>query len=175
MSTLGKPVTLGVLITIPEPHASVLADWRRRVGDDLGELIPPHVTLLRPTSVDQDDLAAVRAHLAKAAEAASPFPMHLLGTGTFRPTSPVVFIQVARGIAECQSLEASIRSGPLLRDLDFTYHPHVTVAQEVPDAALDEAYEGLANFGARFPVDHFSLFCSAGDGAWTHEDYRLGI
>ena len=171
---MGTRVTLGVLITIPEPHASVLADWRRRAGDERGALIPPHVTLLTPTTVDRDDLPAVRAHLAKAAEGDGPFPMHLLGTGTFRPTSPVVFIQVARGIAECQSLEQSIRSGPLLRDLDFTYHPHVTVAQEVSDEALDEAYDGLANFMARFPVDHFSLFQLGDDGLWTSEDYQLG-
>ena len=32
--------------------------------------------------------------------------MHLAGTGTFRPLSPVVFIQVARGLAECEMLEA---------------------------------------------------------------------
>jgi 2'-5' RNA ligase len=167
---------LGVVITIPEPHASVLADWRRRVGDGLGELIPPHVTLLRPTMVDSDDLPAVHAHLVKAAEAAAPFPMHLFGTGTFRPTSPVVFIQVARGIAECQSLEQSIRSGPLLRDLDFTFHPHVTVAQGVPDDALDEAYDGLSSFVARFPVDHFSLFQCGTEGEWSRtEDYRLGV
>ena len=101
--------------------------------------------------------------------------MHLFGTGTFRPMSPVVFIQVARGIADCETLEAAIRSGPLLRELDFTYHPHVTVAQEVPDDALDEAYEGLSNFVARFPVDHFSLFCQTGDGPWKHEDFRLGL
>lgn len=171
---MGRKVLVGVVITIPQPHATVLADWRRRVGDELGNLIPPHVTLLAPTTVDSDDLPAVHAHLAKAAEAAEPFPMHLFGTGTFRPTSPVVFIQVARGIAECQSLEQSIRSGPLLRDLDFTYHPHVTVAQEVSDEALDEAYDGLAGFMARFPVDHFSLYQLGDDGVWTHEDYRLG-
>ena len=102
--------------------------------------------------------------------------MHLFGTGTFRPMSPVVFIQVARGIADCETLEQAIRSGPLMRDLDFTYHPHVTVAQEIPDEQLDEAYDGLSNFVARFPVDHFSLFERADDGSWSQqEDYRLGV
>ena len=113
------------------------------------------MTLLPPTPVDRDELPAVRTHLAKAAEAAAPFPMHLFGTGTFRPMSPVVFIQVARGIADCEMLEQAIRSGPLLRELDFTYHPHVTVAQEIPDEQLDEAYDGLSSFVARFPVERF--------------------
>ena len=173
---MGNPITLGVVITIPEPHASVLSGWRRRVGDKLGENIPPHVTLLPPTPIDRDELPAVRNHLEKAAEAATAFPMHLFGTGTFRPMSPVVFIGVARGIADCELLEQSIRSGPLVRDLDFTYHPHVTVAQDVSDEQLDAAYEGLSSFVARFQVEHFSLFERAADGSWNgQEDYRLGV
>ena len=79
--------------------------------------------------------------------------MHLAGTGTFRPTSPVVFIQIATGVSHCELLERAIRRGPLARELDFPYHPHVTVAQEVADAALDEAYDGLSGFVARFPVE----------------------
>jgi 2'-5' RNA ligase len=171
-----RPITVGVVITIPEPHASVLASWRREVGDHLGAVIPPHVTLLPPTRVEHDDLPAVRTHLEKAAESGGPFPMHLLGTGTFRPMSPVVFVTVARGIADCELLEQSIRSGPLSRELEFTYHPHVTVAQDVTDEQLDAAYDGLANFVARFQVEHFSLFEQAEDGSWTgQEDYRLGV
>jgi 2'-5' RNA ligase len=171
-----QPITVGVVITIPEPHASVLAAWRRDVGDLLGADIPPHVTLLPPTKVEYDQLPAVRSHVEKAAESGAPFPMHLLGTGTFRPMSPVVFVTVARGIADCELLEQSIRSGPLSRALDFTYHPHVTVAQDVSDDQLDAAYDGLANFVARFQVDHFSLFESADDGSWSGQrDYRLGV
>jgi 2'-5' RNA ligase len=170
------PITVGVVITIPEPHASVLTSWRRQIGDHLGAVIPPHVTLLPPTRIAPDDLPAVRSHLEKAAESGAPFPMHLFGTGTFRPMSPVVFVTVARGIADCELLEQSIRSGPLLRELDFTYHPHVTVAQDVSDEQLDAAYDGLASFVARFQVDHFSLFERADDGSWSgQEDYRLGV
>jgi 2'-5' RNA ligase len=61
------------------------------------------------------------------------------------------------------------------RDLDFPYHPHVTVAQEVDDAALDEAYDGLADFVARFPVDHFVLFSRDADRRWQwRTEFTLG-
>jgi 2'-5' RNA ligase len=160
-------VTLGVVITIPEPFAAVLSGWRRRVGDPLAELIPPHVTLLPPTKIDRDGIPSVEAHLEKVAESASSFTMHLIGTGTFRPMSPVVFIHVAQGIADCEVLQKSIRTGPLVRDLDFPYHPHVTVAQEIDDAALDEAYSALSGFTAKFVVDSFNLFERAPDGRWT--------
>lgn len=162
----GAEVTVGVAIAIPQPHAGVLTTWRREVGDPAADLIFPHVTLLPPTPVAADRLDEIEAHLAAAAATRAPFTMHLSGTGTFRPTSPVVFVQVARGVADCELLEGAIRRGPLERDLEFPYHPHVTVAQEVPDAALDEAYEGLSGFVARFPVTEFVLFSRHADGAW---------
>jgi 2'-5' RNA ligase len=166
---------VGVAVAIPEPHATVLAKWRRRVGDPVADLVFPHVTLLPPTPVPAGRMADVEAHLAAAAAEHPPFVMHLSGTGTFRPTSPVVFIQVATGVADCELLEQAIRRGPLERELEFPYHPHVTVAQDVPDAALDEAYEGLAGFVARFPVERFTLFSRNGNGRWTYRtEFPLG-
>ncbi len=158
---------VGVAVAIPEPHATVLSKWRRQVGDPAADLVYPHVTLLPPTPVPVTRMDEVEQHLAEAAAHHSPFVMHLAGTGTFRPTSPVVFIHVATGVSDCELLERAIRRGPLERDLDFPYHPHVTVAQDIPDAALDEAYEGLAGFVARFPVERFALFSRAPGGSWT--------
>jgi 2'-5' RNA ligase len=168
-------VTLGVAIAIPRPHATVLTNWRRQVGDPAADRIWPHVTLLPPTPVDKADMDAIHQHLRASAAAGAPFVMHLAGTGTFRPTSPVVFIQIARGVSDCELLESTIRRGPLHRDLEFPYHPHVTVAQEVSDDALDEAYDGLAGFVARFPVSSFALFSRASDGRWQwHTEFALG-
>jgi 2'-5' RNA ligase len=166
---------VGVAIAIPEPHASVLGTWRRQVGDPAADLVYPHVTLLPPTPVPAERMADVESHLAAAAAAHRPFVMHLAGTGTFRPTSPVVFIQVAMGVSDCELLERAIRQGPLERELDFPYHPHVTVAQDIDDEGLDEAYEGLADFVARFPVQRFALFSRRAGGSWTwRTEFELG-
>ena len=102
--------------------------------------------------------------------------MHLAGTGTFRPTSPVVFIQIARGRGGLRSCwRSAIRRGPLQRELDFPYHPHVTVAQDIADDALDEAYDGLSGFVARFPVDHFVLFSRDERRPWHwRTEFTLG-
>jgi 2'-5' RNA ligase len=170
-----RDVTVGVAIAIPQPHASVLTRWRTQIGDPAAELVFPHVTLLPPTPVAADRVDDVEAHLAKAAENAQRFPMHLSGTGTFRPLSPVVFIQIARGVADCELLEREIRSGVLARDLDFPYHPHVTVAQEIDDTALDAAYDGLSSFVARFVVESFVLFSRDEAGAWAwRREFSLG-
>ena len=175
MSAATGAVVLGVSIAIPPPHDGPLSRWRDDAGDPQARLVPPHVTLLPPTVVEREQVPMIEAHLGSAAAAVEPFSMHLSGTGTFRPVSQVVFVQVAAGLAECEVLEARIRSGPLARTLDFPYHPHVTVAQDVEPAALDQVYEGLSDFVARFPVRSFTLFERGTDGSWLpRQAFELG-
>ena len=167
-------VRVGVALAIPQPHASVLIGWRRAIGDPEADKIPPHVTLLPPTEFDADQLDLVEKHLAEVASAAQPFTMRLAGTGTFRPVSQVVFVQVSAGIAECELLEGAVRHDPILRELDYPYHPHVTVGHDITDAQLDEAYHGLRDFVAQFVVDHFTMYSQDSDGTWqTHREFAL--
>jgi 2'-5' RNA ligase len=168
-------MTLGVAVAIPEPHAAVLTNWRRRLGDPAANLIWPHVTLLPPTPVPVENLDKIEKHLTETAAEGAPFVMHLSGTGTFRPMSPVVFIQIARGVSDCEVLEKAIREGPLERELEFPYHPHVTVAHGIDDAGLDAAYDGLAGFVARFTVSRFGLFSRDPDQCWRwRTEFELG-
>lgn len=168
-------VTLGVAVAVPAPFAEVLQGWRADFGDPQAAQIPAHVTLLPPTPVRRDDLPAIRQHLQGAAERHDPFPMVLRGTGSFRPVSDVVFVQVAEGIAECEQIERRVRSGLLARDLAFYYHPHVTVAHDLPHEALDRASKTLADYEAAFEVTSFSGYLHEGDGVWRVDElYPLG-
>jgi 2'-5' RNA ligase len=168
-------LNLGVAISVPAPWAEELSDWRARVGDPAAARVPPHVTLLPPTPVPAAGMPAVEDHLVATAAAYSPFEMHLSGTGTFRPVSDVVFVVVAAGVAQCERLEFAVRSGPLARETRFPYHPHVTVAHDIPPDGLDRAYDGLAGFDARFPVPVFTVFEQETGGVWTpKKDFTLG-
>lgn len=160
--------TIGVAVGIPEPWGSQLDEHRAASGDPLAALIPAHLTLLGPTEVDATPSvsAKVEEHLAAVAATHEPYALHLRGTGTFRPVTQVVFVAVAAGIAECEQLAGAIRSGLLARELRYPYHPHITVAHDVPDPALDAVFNGLAGFEARFPIDTFTLYEHGTDGRW---------
>ena len=167
-------LTLGVAISVPDPWSEELTGWRERVGDPEAGRVFPHVTLLPPTEVPAERMPEIEDHLAAAAAAAGPFEIHLSGTGTFRPVSDVVFVVVAAGIAQCEQLEARVRSGPLARETRFPYHPHVTIAHGIPHEDLDRAYDGLAGFDARFPVAAFTVFEQETGGVWvTRKDFVL--
>lgn len=167
-------ITVGVVIDVPEPHAERIRQARRAWDDPEAELIPPHVTIVAPVSVDPEEMPALERHLAEAVVGTSPFRMRLRGTGTFRPISPVVFLAVAEGIPGCEDLERRIRCGPWAVDLRFPYHPHVTVAFDVPERALDQAFTAMADFEAVFTVDAVCLY-ELSDSGWTaRQTYALG-
>lgn len=168
-------VRIGVSITVPEPWGSMLQDARAGFGDPAAEQIPSHITLVGPTLLPADALPAMDAHLREVAARHEPFTVRLRGTGTFRPVSSVVFVQVVEGIAGCERLEHDVRSGPLEQGLRFNYHPHVTVAHEVADDQLDAAFEGLADFDASFLVTAIHSYEHGDDGVWRPaRDYPLG-
>jgi 2'-5' RNA ligase len=167
--------TIGVALPIPEPYGTQLQRQRASFGDPLANAIPTHITLLPPTPVDDGDLPKIEAHLLEVASRHAPFRLHLRGTATFRPVSPVVFVAVVEGISSCELLSIAVRSGPLAAELPYPYHPHVTVAHHLNDEALDLAFESLAEFEAAFDVSGFALYEHGPDGMWRPQrDFILG-
>jgi 2'-5' RNA ligase len=157
--------TIGVAVAIPEPWATELQDYRKYVGDETASMIPTHITLVPPTEVG-DDLEAIEEHLATAAAGFPAFRVHLRGTGTFRPVSPVVFVTLVEGISQCEQLADAVRRGPLAVELKFPYHPHVTVAHHLGEGPLDQAFEELADFECEFQVDEFHLYVHDQELGW---------
>jgi 2'-5' RNA ligase len=167
--------TIGVAIPVPEPYGSLLQQCRAGFGDPAARGIPTHVTLLPPTEVDRSRLAGFREHLAKVAAAGRAFRLRLRGTNTFRPLSPVVYVRLAGGARECAALQERVRSGPVRRELQFSYHPHVTVAHGIGEAAMDRVQRELAGFSARWTVGGFSLYERGGDEVWRMvREYPFG-
>jgi 2'-5' RNA ligase len=166
---------IGVAIGLPEPSAGELRRWRHDLGDPMAGFVAPHVTLVPPTEVEDHEVDAIERHLDEVAAGLPTFEISLRGTGTFRPVSPVVFIALAAGISGCERIEKAIRRGPLARARKFNYHPHVTVAHDLPDTALDRAFVELADYRADFSVGSFGLFERAADGFWrTEREFKLG-
>lgn len=170
-------VTLGVSIAVPEPYGSQLQRLRAGFGDVAAHGIPTHVTLVPPTVVEAEHLPEIRAHLAEVAAAFGPFGMRLAGTGTFRPLSPVVFVQVVEGGTGCTRLQGLLRDpdGPLRRELAFPYHPHVTVAHGISEEAMDLASDTLADYAAEWVCSGFALYEQGSDGVWRKlREYPFG-
>ena len=163
--------TIGVSLAVPEPWGSWLQDFRVTNGDTQGSSIPTHITLVPPLEVTPERMPDVEAHLAAIAGRSAAYRVHLRGSGTFRPVSPVVFVSLVEGISQTEQLAHDCRRGPLAVDLTYPYHPHVTVAHQLDEAGLDRAFEELQDFDCSFTVTEFHLYVHDADHGWkaTHD------
>lgn len=167
--------TIGVSIAVPEPYGRLLQDRRAGFGDPAAYAIPTHITLLPPTEVAVADLPRFGLHLSRTASQSRSFVMRLGGTDSFRPLSPVVYVRVVDGAASCAALQEAVRSGPVARELQFPYHPHVTVAHGIAEDAMDRAQAELAHFEATWTAAGFALYEQGSDGVWRKlRDYPFG-
>lgn len=157
--------TIGVVVAIPSPHREAI-DAAREQYEPAASDLPAHVTILAPIDVDAEAMPAVEAHLARVAAGTRPFRLTLRGTGTFRPVSPVVFVAVADGISACEQLEKRVRSGDMAVETRYPYHPHVTLAHDVPEPVLDRAFAELSGYEASMDVASVGLYEYV-DGRWN--------
>jgi 2'-5' RNA ligase len=158
--------TIGVSIAVPEPWGSQLQQYRIGVGDEVARHIPTHVTLLPPHQVADDELEGIVSHLGVVAGTTLPFRVHLRGTGTFQPVSPVVFVNVVEGISQLEELAAQVRRGPVVVEPSFPYHPHVTVAHHLPPDLLRRAFDELDDYDAAFDVDRMWMYLHDEESGW---------
>ena len=136
-----------LVIYIPGPLGKFLDDLRR-------QLVPgcnphAHVSLLppRPLAVEwpvaSDQLRALMAGWA-------PFEIELTRIEIF-PVTDVIYIEVGDGAAELRRMHAAMNAGWLeYRDL-FPYHPHITLAQELPPEQVAAANETAQRLWREFP------------------------
>jgi 2'-5' RNA ligase len=157
---------LGVAVPVPDPWGRRLQEYRIGLGDDAATGIPTHITLVTPFEAEPGDLPAIEKHLAAVAQTNASFEVHLRGTGTFRPVSPVVFVALVEGISQCELLAQAVRRGLPAPEAEFPYHPHVTVAHHLEDTHLDKAFSELAGFECTFTADHFSLYIHGDQSGW---------
>ncbi len=157
--------TIGVTLPIPAPWGARLDVVRAQFAPDSHEMAA-HVTVLPPVDVDDEVLPVVLEHLAAVAAGTTPFRLVLAGVDSFRPVSPVVFVAVEAGAQDCTDLERRVRSGVLAVESRFPYHPHVTIAHDAHDGAMDRAMRALAGFHAEVPIASMALHERRGEG-WS--------
>ncbi|WP_415855082.1 2'-5' RNA ligase family protein [Sinomonas sp. G460-2] len=160
----GHVPLVGVILGFPEDVAAELRAWRASFGDPMAHVIPAHITLV--TTTETEDWDATLSHVRRVASQQAPFRVTVAGTGSFRPVSDVVFLNVSEGFDECVRLHADLQRGPLERELPFPYHPHVTVAHDVESARLDAAEEALRYYSTSFTVASMGLYEHDAHGLW---------
>jgi len=166
-----------LVIYIPDPLGRSLDDLRR-------ELVPhynphAHVSVLPPRPLAGNwQTASFQARALTGAWA--PFDVELTELQVF-PVTDVLYLEVGAGASELRRMHAAMNADALQFVEPFPYHPHVTLAQEVPHeevpAMRDLARRRWAEYpGSRtFRAEH-AVFVQATQGnRWIDlAEYSLG-
>ena len=126
-----------LVIYIPDPLGRFLDDLRR-------ELVPhynphAHVSVLPPRPLQVPwEIASEEAR--RLTEGWAPFNVELTSIDMFEGTE-VIYIGIGSGEQELYQLHAAMNQSALAFDEPFQYHPHITLAQEIPHDRVESLME----------------------------------
>lgn len=137
---------LAVALLAPPREAAEVEVLRRAVGLAEPFHVPPHLTLVPPVNVGDDDLPAALAVLRRVATSSDPLQLDVGPVDTFRPETPTLHLAVGGPDLDLlRSLRGHLRSGPFDRPDVWPFQPHVTISEHAEDATIDA---GLVAFAA---------------------------
>jgi len=146
---------LGVALLIPPPVGTEVDALRKAVGDDDVDRIAPHITLVPPVNVREEDVSSAIGVLHRAA-ASSPTLRLVLGPATtFAPISPTLHLAVDGDLDGLQALRDAVFVPPLARALTHPFVPHVTLVEE--SERVEAGVAALADYRADVVLDRVHL------------------
>ncbi len=126
-----------LVIYIPGQLGRFLDDLRR-------ELVPhynphAHVSVLppRPLGVEWQEASD---HARTRIESFAPFDVELTGLEIF-PCTEVIYLEVGGGAQHLRRMHDAMNSSALEFNEPFAYHPHITLAQEIPHEEVKAKHE----------------------------------
>jgi 2'-5' RNA ligase len=162
---------------VPDPLGRFLDDLRR-------ELVPhdnprAHVSILPPRPLMVDWSVASR-EVRALTNLATPFDIELLEVKVF-PVTDVIYLELGSGASELRSMHNAMCQGALEFREPFSYHPHLTLAQEIANQDVEATratavrrwheYRGAR----RFRVERVVLVQNTRNGCWIDlAEYSLG-
>jgi 2'-5' RNA ligase/ribosomal protein S18 acetylase RimI-like enzyme len=146
---------LGVALLVPSPVAVELDALRRALGDEDTSRIPPHITLVPPVNVREEDVDDAVGVLTAAAGTVGRLRIELGPVTSFAPVSPTVHLAVGGDVDGVHALRDAVFTPPLSRPLTHEFVPHVTLIEGT--SHIDAALTALAGFDASIVIDQVHL------------------
>jgi 2'-5' RNA ligase len=164
---LSDEVVVGVVIKVPEPWGEDLTQWRIGFGDPHAEKILAHITLLPPLRMSREKFQNFPTRLESELGGLRAFEMSLGPIGSFRPVSPVVYLEAHAEGSTLQTVHQAVWHAADCPPQRHPFVPHCTVAMDVPDSVLDAASSALENYAARWTVPEIAILTRDAQGFWS--------
>jgi 2'-5' RNA ligase len=150
-------VRFAIALLVPEPAATEIDGLRRALGDRGIENVVPHITLIPPVNIREEEVPDVLAGIRDAAAATEPMVLTLGPPATFEPVSPVVYLEVGGDVERVRDLRDALHAGPLARPLVHDFVPHVTINEDCGPERIDDSLRAIAGYQIDVRVDRLHL------------------
>ncbi len=148
---------LAVVLRLPDPCSTEIDGLRRALGDTQMRRIVPHITVIPPVNVRDEDLDEV-CSVVRAAAASQPSALEVaIGpVTTFAPANPVLYLAV-EPVESVRAVFEACLSGPLDRPQKREFVPHVTIDINRPDDEHPVAISLLSGYRAEVSISGLDL------------------
>jgi 2'-5' RNA ligase len=153
---------------IDDPLAAFLDGLRREL--DPTYIARAHLTVLPPRPLAGSYQEAWQSITHRLHDFA-PIAVELNGVDVF-PVSQAIYLSLSAGAQELERMHRALNTGILQFDEPFTYHPHVTLAQDLDPSAVHSSFELAArrwqnaDVPRKFVVDKLTFVQNTLENRW---------
>lgn len=164
------------IVIFPSKEIQDKANALRKRYDPQYPKIPPHITLKSGFTMDDVTRDGIVQELKKIANDMDPFTMHISKVSSFAPVTNTIYFKV-EPISALTTMFDKMHSGQFPDNGEYTFVPHITVAQSIIGDEYSDIYGTLQmkNIELDDTVDRFQLCYELDDGSWTvYETFVFG-
>lgn len=159
----------------PSKQLQDIANSYRKRYDPHYVLITPHITLKEPFEADATEIKDIVKEMAEIAKRQKPFNLHATRVSSFSPVTNTLYFKV-EPVEELLSLHQDLHSDFFGGMRDYSFVPHITIAQKLSDSEHSDIFGQLkmAGIDHEETIDRLHLLYKLDDGSWTvYDTFRL--
>jgi 2'-5' RNA ligase len=164
---------------VRSPVGAFVEQLRREIHPEHGHLAA-HVTVLPPRPLRGTEEAALAA-VTRLADSHAAFEIGMGEVESFAPSTPTIFIRVAKAAYRMRELHDAMNSGALQYDEPWPYMPHMTIAKlnRVPDVerVIDKARQRWKEYSGskQVRIDNLAFVRGSGHTWFDIAEFSLQV
>ncbi|MFS1513440.1 2'-5' RNA ligase family protein [Chengkuizengella sp. SCS-71B] len=157
------------VVVFPSKEIQDFSNSHRMRYDPHYKLLPPHITIKKLESFDEQKMDEIAAHLEHVTSDLSPFEITFNRVSNFFPLSNVIYLALEE-TNRITNLYKSINTGILQEEHpQYPFTPHLTIGQKLNEDEMFDIFANLKNQNIHFrmKVDRIHLLYQLENEVWT--------
>ena len=163
------------IVAFPSKKVQDFANSYRKRYDPHYALITPHMTMKGVFEADETEIKRIAQKIQDISSEHKPFTLKITKVSSFSPVTNAIYFHV-EPTKEIMNLHQALNSIEFMDEEQYSFVPHITIAQKLNGSEHDDIYPQLKMIGVDFEetVDRIHLLYQLEDGSWTvYETFRL--